>query len=208
MTKKDGLVPVTTDDVARAWEDVENAKSAAEALRHRFVTGDDSVTQPDIAAQNGVAEWLELVAHRAENQRERYEVAYAVQARKDLKATILAEAPATGDELLKLLDVGFSSLLEFVDRADAHDRHISQWGFDARALGVPDKGLVSAAHENMGTAAGGDILVGDIRVKAINAKNILRFLFRAVDNGILPIRSEEYLQTARSIVSNHGKAVV
>ena len=208
MAKKDDLVPVTADDVAQAWQDVEIAKTAAEELRHRFVTGDDSVTQQDIAAQVGVVEWLELVAHRTENQRERYEVAYAIQARKDLKATILAEAPATGAELLRLLDTGFSSMLEFVDRADAHDRQIAQWGTDTRALGVPDKGVVSAAHENMGTAAGGDILIDDIRVTAINAKNVLRFLFQAVDNGILPLRSEEYLQTARSIVANHGKAAV
>jgi hypothetical protein len=208
MAKKDDLVPVTSDDVAQAWQDVENAKTATEALRHRFVTGDDSVTQPDIAAQNGVVEWLELVAHRTENQRERYEVAYAVQARKDLKATILAEAPATGGELLRLLDTGFSSLLEFVDRADAHDQQIGQWGIDAAALGVPDRGVVSPAHENMATAGSGDILVDGVRVTLINPKNILRLLFNAVENGVLPQRSEEYVQSARSIVANHGKAAI
>ena len=196
------------DPVAEAEAAAVEAEQLVTAVEDRIIAGDQSVTHADLSEKISLARFAHKLVEAAKTRAAAAREAEQAKAVKDLKATILAEAPATGDELLKLLDVGFSSLLEFVDRADAHDQQIRQWGIDAGALGVPGRGVVSPAHENMGTAAGGDILVGDIRVTAINAKNVLRFLFQAVDNGILPLRSEEYLQSARSIVSNHGKAVV
>jgi hypothetical protein len=208
MAKKDDLVPVTSEDVAQAWKDVETAKKAAEELRARFVNGDDSVTQAEIASQAGVVEWLELVAHRTENQRERYEIAYAIQARKDLKAEVLRDSAESGEELLKLMDVLYAAACEFEVRAEAEDTRLWKWADRARTLGVPDRGLISAAHEGLGIEAGGALLVDDLRIQKIDAKNVLRLLFNAIENGILPNRNEGYVSSARSIVANHGKAAV
>lgn len=209
MAKTSELVAVTSDDVAQAWQDVENAKVAVEALRHRFVTGDDSVTQAEIASQQGVAEWLELVAHRTENQRERYEVAYAVQARKDLKAEILRDATASGAELAALLDSTYEAACAFTDKADAHDLAVRQWGERAKALGIPDRGLISGEHENLGIESGGTLLIDAARVRLIGAKDVLGLVLQpAFNGGILPIRSDENVATAHRILSRLGKASV
>ena len=208
MAKANDLVAVTSEDVAQAWRDVDAAKEAVEALRHRFVTGDDTVTQAEIASQQGVVEWLQLVADRTENQRERYEVAYAVQARKDLRAEVLAKAADNGDELLKLVDAIYGAACEFVDKANAHDAQLGQWEVAAKALGVPDRGVVSAAHEGLGVESGGTILIDFMRVQRVDAKSVLNLLFNAIDNGILPDRSEPNVAAARRIVTNLGKAAV
>jgi hypothetical protein len=208
MAKASDLVAVTSEDVALAWQDVESAKTEVEALRHRFVTGDDTVTQSEVASQVGVVEWLELVAHRAENQRERYEVAYAKQARLDLKDTILAGTAADGGELAQLLDSLYASAVEFVDKADAHSLQVRQWGNAAMALGVPDRGVISAAHEGLGIESGGTILVDEVRVPAVDAKSVLRLCFNAVENGILPNRTASDVAAARATVANMGKAAV
>jgi hypothetical protein len=206
MAKASDLVAVTSEDVAQAWRDVDTAKEAAAELRHRFVTGDDTVTQTEIASQQGVVEWLQLVADRTENQRERYEVAYAVQARKDLRAEVLAKAADNGDELLKLVDAVYSAACEFVDKANAHDAQLGQWELAAKALGVPDRGTVSAAHEGLGIESGGTILIDSMRVQRVNAKSVLNLLFSALDNGILPTRQKAQVASARRIVANLGKA--
>ncbi len=206
MAKKDELVPVTSEDVAQAWSDVETARDAVADLKNRFMTGDDSVTQAEIQSQQGVAEWLELVAHRVEHQRTRYEVEFAVQARKDLKAEILNGATKTGDELLALVDAMYAAACEFTDKADAHDAQVRQWGERAKALGAPNRGLISAEHEGLGLDAGGTLLVDEARVPLIDPKNVLGLLFDvAFQGGILPTRAESHVATAHQILSRLGR---
>jgi hypothetical protein len=154
-----------------------------------------------------VVEWLGLVAQRTENQRERYEVAYAAQARLDLKAEILADTLADASELSRLLDSLYAAALEFEARADAHSVKVRQWGVAARALGVPDRGVVSADHAGLGMEAGGTILVDEVRVPPVDAKSILNLTFRAVANGILPSHDESGVAAARKLVANLGRRV-
>ena len=209
MAKANDLKAVTSEDVAQAWADVEVGKTEVEALKHRFVTGDDSVTQDQIASQQGVVEWLELVAHRTENQRERYEVAYAIQARKDLKAEILRDATKSGAELAALIDTMYSAACELEDKANAHDLAVRQWGERLKALGAPNRGVISAEHENLGLEYAGTILVDSARVELIEVKSVFAQLFTAAfQGGILPIRSESNLATAHRIVERLGKATV
>jgi hypothetical protein len=208
MSKASELKAVTSDDVAQAWQDVENAKTAVEALRHRFVTGDDTVTQAEIASQQGVVEWLELVAHRTENQRERYEVEFAVQSRKDLKFEILRDATKTGDELLGLVNALYAAAIAFEDKANAHDLQVRQWGIRAKALQVPNRGAISADHEGLGLEAGGTLLIDEVRVPPINPESVFNLLFNAGFNGgILPNHGSERVELARSIVTRLGKNV-
>lgn len=212
MAKKtDELVPVTSEDVAQAWRDVEAAKAAVADLRHRFVTGDDSVTQTEIQSQQGVVEWLELVAHRVQNQRERYEAAYAVAARKDLKAEILATATGNGDEILALVDQVHAAASELVAKANEHNAQVRRWRASATDLQVPDKGAISAAHEGLGTSAAGTVLVDDVRVGIVEPRNLLGHLFHAEPNmnGIVPFPAGSAdVAAARRIAANMGKAVV
>jgi|GEM_PF-6090442 len=208
MAKKVELVPVTSEDVAQAWSDVEAAKDAVADLKNRFMTGDDSVTQAEIQSQQGVVEWLELVARRVEHQRVRYEVEFAVQARKDLKSEILRDATKSGDELLGLMNALYAAAIAFEDKANAHDLQVRQWGERAKALQVPSRGVISAEHEGLGLESGSTLLIDSVRVPLIDPKRVFDLLFHAEFNGgILPNRGVERVEVARSIVTKLGKAV-
>ncbi|WP_431279883.1 helix-turn-helix domain-containing protein [Leifsonia poae] len=207
-TKKDELVPVTAEDVAQAWTDVENAKTAAAELRTRVVNGDDTITQSDIASQQGVVEWLELVAHRTENQRERYEEAYAIRARKDLKAEILASQVGDSQQLLQSLNSLFAYVRSIETLGAEHDARYKDWGNRLRALGVPELGVVSEDHDGMGMESGGSaILIDSVRLAPVNAPNLLRLIFDVGETGIAMTKDESRLRMAIEIVEPVGKAV-
>jgi hypothetical protein len=207
LKKKDELVPVTSEDVAQAKADVENARASVEDLRERFINGDDSVTQEQISSQAGVFEWLVLVAVRAEKQRERYETAYAVQARKDLKAEILTSHATANAQALTKLNVLIQAVRDMEDLGAIRDAEFYEWAARAKALGVPTGGVMSP--EGMGLEGDGSaILVDSMHVEFLNVQNLFRLIFDVINNGIVLTKDESRVSAARAHVDQRERVGV
>jgi hypothetical protein len=195
---------IVSDAEAKAGE----AEALVTAIEDRIVAGDDSVTHADLSEQISLARFARKLVDAAKTKAQGIREAQQKKALKDLKSEILEKSTANGDDLLKEFDTFYGAICRFVDKADAEDLNVSNWVKAATALDVPDKGAVSAAHENIGTSAGGDILINNIRLQKITAANVLRLVINDIQNGYLPNRSEADVNSARSIVANHGKASV
>lgn len=182
------MVDVVTEDDARAAEaDAEAAESAAAQLASR-APHDDGITLDDVEKAEHAGRLARFLADRARAKAERSKAAAAVQARQALRAEIVAEPSTVTAELGALLDTVSEAAFAFVDRAEAHNAKVRDWGMRAKALGVPDRGVVSPDHEGLGMDIAGGILVDASRVGALDIINVLGLLFRVEQNGLLPNR--------------------
>lgn len=194
--------------VADAEAAADEAESLVVTLEDRIMAGDAAVTHEDLGTQISLARFARKLVGAAKAKAEDLRAKQAAKSRADLREEILRDAPANGEHLLAIVDALVANSNELVTAAEAHDAQVRAWAQRALALGAPDKGVISAAHAGMGVSAGGDMLVDEVRVQTVGAKNIFRLLFVPVENGIIPSPSLSNVESARSIVANIGKAVV
>lgn len=132
MAKKEDVPVVTEADVQQAWDDLDTARAEVENLRKRFVDGDESVAQSDIASQRGVVEWLEMVAERAEGQRKRYLESDRLKSANALYAEIEQYATGIGKTLADQARTYFAERQQFLALAKGHNATVA--GFASRAV--------------------------------------------------------------------------
>lgn len=196
---------VTTEDEARAAEAAADAAEAEAVRLARTAPHDDGISLEHVEQAEHAGRVARFVAARVRAKAERAKVAAAVQARRALRAEVLAASSATVvDELCGLLDTISRASAEFVDRVQAHNAQVRDWNARAKALGVPGRGVVSPEHEGLGLDAAGAILVDDGRVGSVNAANTLGHMFTTVQNGLMPTRDGSGLAAAHRAVGKIG----
>jgi hypothetical protein len=195
--------------VREAEQAADEAESLVQALEDKIMAGDGSVTHEALSTQISLARFARKLVGGARAKAEGIRVANAEKARAELRSEILRDAPANGDHLLVLVDQLIATSSELVISAAAHDAQVRAWARRALDLGAPDKGLPSEAHAGLGVSAGGDVLVGDVRIQTVASSNVLGLLFSpGINSGIVPRTDEASLKLARQIVANIGKAAV
>jgi hypothetical protein len=164
MAKKEDVPVVTEADVQQAWADFETAKAEVESLRKRFVDGDESVSQSDIASQRGVVEWLEMVAERTEGQRDRYNTSERQNALAELSADL--KSFDMGNQYEAQGRGAADAITKFIESFIARNEQLTKFRQRAVDLGVPAWSptkfpSVSDAYLEYGDGSGTYLKAGD-----------------------------------------------
>ncbi|UFS58927.1 hypothetical protein [Subtercola endophyticus] len=169
---------VTAEHVKLAEREAAEAEALVASLEQAVINGDESVTPEQLQSSESLSRFASLRASATRLRAERDRIAAEVAARRDLRVEIESASTATATELTRLLKAVEDAVQTFVDRTEGHDERVREWGQRLRALGVPEMGRPSAAHEGLGLSAVGDILAGNTRVQQINGPHILNLIFR------------------------------
>jgi hypothetical protein len=193
------------DDAVSAAEE---ARAQLAAMNDSVMAGEDKFSHSDLSNQKSFVSFAEKLIEGAKAKAEKIRTEREAKARQALREEILSDAPENGEHVLALIDSLVTTGRDLVEVSKAHSAQVRSWGLRALELGAPHLGVASEEHAGLGVSAAGDVLVDDIQVQTIDAKNILGLLFHEVQNGIMPVTDETTLVAARSIAANLGKATV
>lgn len=196
----------TQDDVDDARADLESAEAEAERLRAAFLSNEtldwDAVTDAEAKVRRAEANLI-----RVQRAKERYD-ADVVPALRQLRADVLKNAPADTREYVELATQVWTAAQALQAFTVEHNSLVSELSNRAKALGVPDRGVVSTAHEGLGLNSVSDLLVDDMTIQKVELANILGLLFVTSENGIVPRPDGPEVQWAFKLLGNAGKATV
>lgn len=197
---------VTQADVDAAEARLVDSRNRAEELHHAYITDSADASWEDYRSAAADLERAEADVLRAVVRKRQYDEEVLRAGIIALRDEVLRDAPENGINLLAVLKPWWDLTTKIAGVCDAQSAWVNSVVQRARDLGIPDKGVASPDHAGLATSAGGDILVDDMIVRPLDAKQLFSLFFEHLQNGaLLPTADQTRIDHAFAVASSYGK---
>jgi hypothetical protein len=164
---------IYSSEVAAAEAEAREAEALANSLEDAIRSGDTTITPDELTKQRSLVGFLRLQVDGARAKARAREVQARDDAIKRLRDEILAKAPESGEQLVKLLLDADKASRAFYDASLAHDSQLAAWV--ARIEGF----RIGAGQQEHGVGLNGikQIVVGGIVLDQSAGANHLNKLY-------------------------------